>query len=83
MNNEICVPTHNIKNDEEIKNREILMQQSNKSTHHHSLNNGLFLDIQYYMQDTQMDITICRYSAIRGTSIISDNSSYIQMNLRH
>jgi len=71
---DVKTPTHNI---EEIKNREILMQQSNNSTHNHALNNGLFLDIKYYMQDTEMSITIGRYSAIRNTPIISEKEFYL------
>lgn len=71
---DVNTPTHNI---EEIKNREIFLQQSNNSTHSHALNNGLFLDIKYYMQNTDYEMTIGRYSAIRSTPIISDKEFYL------
>jgi len=69
---DVSTPPRNI---EEAK--QILMQQSNNSTHNQALNNGLFLDIDYYMQDTEMSITIGCYSAIRNTPIITDKEFYL------
>ena len=42
--------------------------------HIQALNNGLFLDIEYY---AEISITIGRYSAMRNTPIISDKEFYL------
>jgi hypothetical protein len=71
---DINTPSRNI---EETKHTQIVMQQSNNSTHYQALNNGSFLDVEYCMQNTDISITVGCYSAIRNTPIMSDKEYYL------